>query len=285
MAKVYEALRRAEEERRRLSDEAAAPVARLEWEPEPTSQDTAVVRRRPWFRRLWPQRRRRAELAQAGELNKRRVSLLQPDSYVAEQFRALRGRIDALERPDRPLRTISLVSAQPGEGKTTASINLALVTALSLGRRVLLVDCDLRRPNVHRSLGLQPRRGLSEVLTGEATLDEAITQVEGANLDVLCVRDRPVNPSELLTSEAMKKLIADAAQRYDRVFLDTPAALGLPDAKAVCDQCDGMVIVVRADQTRQEDVQTLLEFLDRDRILGMVLNGTVSEQGRYGYAS
>ena len=285
MAKVYDALRRAEEERRRLSDEAAPTVARLEWEPEATSQESAVVRRQPWFRRLWTVGRRRAELAQAGELNKRRVSLLQPDSYVAEQFRALRGRIDALERPDRPLRTISLVSAQPGEGKTTASINLALVTALSLGRRVLLVDCDLRRPNVHRSFGLQPRRGLSEVLTGEATLDEAITQVEGANLDVLCVRDRPVNPSELLTSEAMKKLIVDAAQRYDRVFLDTPAALGLPDAKAICDQSDGMVIIVRADQTRQEDVQTVLEFLDRDRILGMVLNGTVSDQGRYGYAS
>lgn len=284
MAKVYDALRRAEEERRRLSDEAAPPVARLEWEPEPTSE-RALARRRSWLRRLWPLGRRREDQSQAGDLNKRRVSLLQPDSYVAEQFRALRGRIDALERPERPLRTVSIVSAQPGEGKTTSAINLALVTALSLGRRVLLVDCDLRRPNVHRSLGIQPQRGLAEVLTGQATLDEAITQVEGANLDVLCVRDRPVNPSELLASEAMHKLVADVAQRYDRVILDTPAALGLPDAKAVCDQCDGMVIVVRADHTPQEDVQTVLEFLDRDRILGMVLNGTVSEQGRYGYVS
>jgi len=284
MAKVYEALRRAEEERRRLADEAGSPVARLEWEPEAATETAAAKpRKRSLFRRLF--RRRREEVSPAGDLNKRRVALLQPDSFVAEQFRALRGRIDALETPDRPLRTISIVSAQPGEGKTTSSINLALVTALSLGRRVLLVDCDLRRPSVHRSLGIQPERGVAEVLLGEATLDEAIVKVEGANLDVLPVRDRPVNPSELLTSEAMAKLIADVASRYDRVILDTPAALGLPDAKAVCDQCDGMVIVVRADETRQEDVHTVLEFLDRDRILGLVLNGTVSEQGRYGYVS
>ena len=289
MAKVYEALKRAEEERRRLTDQEAPSVDRLDWEPElsPEAAEVAPVavgKKRSLFRRLFRRRRASAELP-AGDINKRRVSLLQPDSYVAEQFRALRGRIDALERPDRPLRTISMVSANPGEGKTTAAINLALVTALSLGRRVLLVDCDLRRPNVHRSLGLQPRSGIAEVLTGAAELDEAILPVEGANLEVLPVRDRPVNPSELLASEAMSKLIADVAQRYDRVILDTPAALGLPDAKAVGDQCDGLVIVVRADQTRQEDVQTVLEFLDRDRILGTVLNGTVAEQGRYGYTS
>ena len=285
MAKVYDALRRAEEERRRLSYDAAPAVSRLDWEPEPASEAAlATTPKRSLLRRLF-RRRRQDALPVAGELNKRRVALLQPDSYVAEQFRALRGRIDALERPERPLRTIAIVSAQPGEGKTTSSINLALVTGLSLGRRVLLVDCDLRRPSVHRSLGLQPKRGLAEVLLGEATLEEAITKVDGANLDVLPVRDRPANPSELLASEAMAKLIADVAQRYDRVILDPPAARGLPDAKAVCDQCDGLVIVVRADQTRQEDVQTLLEFLDRDRILGMVLNGTVSEQGRYGYVS
>ena len=282
MAKVYEALRRAEEERRRLTDDAAPAIARLDWEPEPGSELSTPKRSRL---RRWFSRRRAEEAAPAGELNKRRVSMLQPDSFVAEQFRALRGRIDALERPDRPLRTIALVSAHPGEGKTTASINLALVTGLSVGRRVLLVDCDLRRPSVHRTLALQPQRGLAEVLLGEATLDEAICPVEGANLDVLPVRDRPLNPSELLGSEAMAKLIADAAQRYDRVILDTPAALGLPDAKAVCDQCDGTVIVVRADQTPQEDVQSVLEFLDRDRILGLVLNGAVSEQGRYGYLS
>ena len=284
MAKVYDALRRAEAERRKRSEDAAPAVARLEWEPEVSSEVLPAPRvaRESFLKRWWPRRRGDEE---AGDLNKRRISLLQPDSYVAEQFRALRGRIDAMERADRPLRTIVVTSALPGEGKTTSSINLALVTGLSLGRRVLLIDCDLRRPRVHSALGLQPEAGLAEVLSGDAKLEEAILRVEGTHLDALVVRSRPPNPSELLGSQSMRELVAEVARRYDRVILDTPAALGLPDAKAVSDLCDGIVMVVRADHTRQEDVQTVLEILDRGRVLGMVLNGAADQQGRYGYAS
>lgn len=287
MAKVYDALRRAEQERRKRAEDAPAEAARLEWEPEiPAHAAPAPSRiaREPFWRRWWRRRHGAAEDS-AGDVNKRRIALLQPDSYVAEQFRALRGRIDALESEDRPLRTIAVVSAVPGEGKTTAAINLALVTALSLGRRVLLIDCDLRRPKVHRALGVQPRAGLAEVLLGEAPLDDAIVRVDGANLDVLAVRSRPTNPSELLGSPAMRELVAKVAQNYDRVILDTPAALGLPDAKVVGDRCDGLVMVVRADRTSQEDVQTVLEILDRRRMLGLVLNGAAAQQGRYGYLS
>ena len=283
MAKVYDALRRAEQERRRRSDDAAPAVARLDWEPEIEIDSAAAPAAAG--ESLWRRWRSGSDADSAGDINKRRVSLLQPDSYVAEQFRALRGRIDAMATPDRPLRTIAIASALPGEGKTTAAINLALVTALSVGRRVLLVDCDLRRPNVHRALGVRPEAGLAEVLQGDVGLEQAIARAEGAALDVLPVRARPSNPSELLGSPGMAKLIAELAQRYDRVILDTPAALGLPDAKAVADQCDGLVMVVRADSTRQEDVQTVLEVLDRRRVLGLVLNGTASDQGRYGYAS
>src|SRR5512138_2322271 len=171
MAKVYDALRRAEEERRKLSDPATQPIARLEWEPEAIAPEPAVAPkikapRESLFRRLWP---KKVTEETAGDLNKRRIALLQPDSYVAEQFRALRGRIDALETTDRRIRTIAMTSAVPGEGKTTASINLALVTALSVGRRVLLIDCDLRRPRVHSALGLRPKAGLAEVLNGDVT--------------------------------------------------------------------------------------------------------------------
>src|SRR5688572_667998 len=286
MAKVYDALRRAEEERRKHSDAAAPPIARLEWEPEVAPETAAVSAPKPprvsLFRRFWP--RRIAEEG-AADFNKRRIAQLQPDSYIAEQFRALRGRIDALETPDHRIRTIAVTSAVPGEGKTTASINLALVTALSLGRRVLLVDCDLRRPRVHSALGLRPKAGLSELLNGEVSFEEAVMRADGADLDVLAVRDRPVNPSELLSSPSMRELIASVAKRYDRVILDTPAALGLPDAKAVGDQCDGLIMVVRADKTRQEDVQSVLEILGRGRVLGVVLNGTSVDQSRYGYQS
>ncbi len=284
MAKVYDALRRAEEERRKHSDSGTGAIARLEWEPEVATESTPAPKpaRESLLRRLWP---KRGVVEDASDFNKRRISLLQPESYVADQFRALRGRIDAMETPERRIRTIAVTSAMPGEGKTTAAINLALVTALSVGRKVLLVDCDLRRPRVHTALGVRPKAGLAEVLSGEVTFEEAVMRAEGAELDVLAVRDRPVNPSELLGSPSMRDLIAAVAKRYDRVILDTPAALGLPDAKAVGDQCDGLIMVVRADKTQQEDVQSVLEILGRSRMLGLVLNGATADQTRYGYQS
>jgi capsular exopolysaccharide synthesis family protein len=219
----------------------------------------------------------------SAELNKRRIALLQPESYVAEQFRALRGRIDAIAT-QRPVTTIAVTSAFPGEGKTTCAINLAIVTGMSLGRRVLLVDCDLRRPKVHPSLGLKPEAGLAEVLEGASSIDEAIVSADGVALDVLPVCDRPVNPSELLGSPEMSRLIEEVSGRYDRVIIDTPAALGLPDAKAVSDLCDGTVMVVRADVTARSDLEAVLEILDSQRILGLLMNGVDVDQGRYGYA-
>jgi capsular exopolysaccharide synthesis family protein len=280
MAKVYDSLKRAEEERNRLIGGEVAPVSPLPVDPSGHSAE-------PPARPLWKRSDIGVEAKESdasAELNKRRISLLQPESYVAEQFRALRGRIDALAA-QRPITTVTVTSAFPGEGKTTCAVNLAIVTALSLGRRVLLIDCDLRRPKVHQSLGLTPEYGLAEVLTGDATFDEAVIRTEGANLDVLGVRGRPPNPSELLGSAAMRELVDGLSERYDRIILDTPATLGLPDAKAVSELCDGMVMVVRADMTSETDIQAVLEILDRRRMLGMLINGVDADQGRYGYAS
>jgi capsular exopolysaccharide synthesis family protein len=216
------------------------------------------------------------------DANKRRISLLQPDSYVAEQYRSLRGRLDSLAS-QRPLKTIAVTSANAGEGKSTCSVNLACVTAMSVGRSVLLVDCDLRRPKVHWTLGLQPQVGLAEVLLNQATIDEAIVKVAGINLDVLPVRMIPSNPSELLASPEMRRVIEEVARRYDRVVLDTPACLGLPDAKSISELCDGLVMVVRAGVTPKEDVQAALDILDRRRVVGLVLNGSEATREQYGY--
>ena len=155
---------------------------------------------------------------------------------------------------------------------------------MSLGRRVLLIDCDLRRPKVHPVLGMKPDVGLAEVLTGACSIDDAIVPAEGVALDVLPVCGRPANPSELLGSSEMSQLVEEVAGRYDRVILDTPAALGLPDAKAVSDLCDGTVMVVRADVTARSELEAVLEILDRDRMLGLLINGVDADQGRYGYA-
>ncbi len=281
MAKVYDALRRAEEDRKRLRGENSNRPAPLGAEPAGPEAEEAD-RKSVWKRStdvLTPS----PPPDGSAELNKRRIALLQPESYVSEQFRALRGRIDAIAS-QREIKTISITSAFPGEGKTTCAINLAIVTSMSLARRVLLIDCDLRRPKVHPALGLKPEIGLAEVLAGASSIDDAISTAKGLTLDVLPVCGRPANPSELLSSLEMRRLVEEVADRYDRVVIDTPAALGLPDAKAVSDLCDGMVVVVRADVTAQSDLEAVLEILDRQRILGLLINGVEADQGRYGYA-
>ena len=282
MAKVYEALRRAEEERKRRAGDEVSPLAPLDVPPAPAAP-RAPEQREPLWRRFGLRLRERARDS-AAEVNKRRISMLQPDSYVAEQFRALRGRIDALSA-QRPIRVLAVSSPLAGEGKTTAAINLSAVTAMSVGRRVLLIDCDMRKPKVHVSLGLRPEAGLAEVLTQQVSLEQAILKIEGMNLEVLGVRGKPSNPSELLSSQRMRDLIEDVAARYDRVVIDTPAALGVPDAKAVVELCDGVVLVVRADLNAQQDVEAALEILDRKRMVGLILNGAHVDHGRYGYAT
>lgn len=287
MAKVYDALRRAEEQRReRGGPSAADPAAPLAWEPParaaapPAAKGGRglLARVRSWL----PLGPSRVAEDSAAEINKRRIALLQPDSYVSEQFRTLRSRIDSIAA-ERPLRTIAVTSPAAGEGKSTAAINLSVVTAMQIDTRVCLVDCDLRKPKIHRSLGLQPKVGLAEVLTGEATLDDALLPVEGTSLWVLPVRHQPPNPSELLATARMRQLVADLGGRFDRVVLDTPAALALPDAKIVSDLCDGIVMIVRADVTRRDEVEAALEFLDRRRLVGLVLNGARVPPGRYSY--
>src|SRR5262245_28944118 len=291
MAKVYDALRRAEEERKRRATAGESPLLPPSGSGEDASagrgpffEGGGAARRPPLWRRVWQRRRRHEDVESAFEGNKRRITLLQPESFVAEQFRSLRGRIDAMSAK-QPLRTIAMTSPNAGDGKTTAAINLATVTALSLGRRVLLVDCDMRKPKIHLALGLRPEAGLAEVLTGAKSLDEAILKVEGMNLEVLAVRGRPPNPSELLGSANMVELVEEVSKRYDRVILDTPAALGMPDAKAVAELSDGIVLVVRADATSRRDIEASIELIDKRRLLGLLLNGAYMSQGRYGYIS
>ena len=283
----YEALQKAEQERRhKVAGDKAAPVDALSWDATP--QSAPLSEKVGLLSRLTKGRKRKAKGAGAApvqdssELNKRRIAILRPESYISEQFRMLRGRIESLSA-QRPIRTVAMTSANPGEGKSTAAINLAVVEAMGLGKRVLLVDCDMRRPTAHRSLGVTPKFGLAEVLLDRATLAEAVIRPEGTGLDALVVRLQPDNPSELLASDRMRTLLEEMAQSYDRIILDTPATLGLPDSKIVTGLCDGVVVVVRADVTPREEVGAVLDILDRRRILGMILNGADISRESYGY--
>ena len=268
MGKVYDALRRAEDQRSRRAQEAAESGAGVASFPTPQREerrDDAPVFQRPRGSAV------PAAVESGDAHNKRRIVMLQPESVVAEQFRSLRARLDALAET-RPLRTIAVTSALPGEGKTMAAISLAVVSAMKIGGRVVLVECDMREPTIGAALGLHTDAGLTEVLVDGAPLEQAIQRVAGTSLDVLAVRGLPQNPSELLASDRMRKLLETLTARYERVILDLPPTLGLPDAKIVSGLCDGTVFVVRANETSQPDIEAALEVLGRERLLGIVMN-------------
>ena len=282
MAKHFEALQRAEAERKRKAGVDAEPLrsSPVEWESTLKAPSGFMFRLRGLLRRSDGN----ADVADdtANDVNKRRISILQPDSFASEQFRMLRGRIDALSTQQR-LQSVAVTSANPREGKSTASINLALVTGMSVGRKVLLVDCDLRRPKIHKTLGLSSENGLTELLQGKCTFDESIEHVDSLSLDVLSVRSLPGNPSELLASAEMREVLRKACEHYDHVILDTPACLGLSDSKTISELSDGILVVVRAGVTRRDDIDAVMEILDRRKVIGMVLNGVEPTGGQRGY--
>jgi polysaccharide biosynthesis transport protein len=275
MGKVFDALQRAEEQRSRVAG-GGEPTQYVGLdEPE-----TSTPRRAFWKR--WLAARPRAEREDASALNKRRIALLQPHSFVAEQFRSLRARIESIAA-SRPMHTIAVTSANAGDGKSMSAINLALVMSMSVGEKVVLVDCDLRRPRVHDSLGLRVEAGLAEVLSGDAEVSDALATVDGSTLQVLPVRSLPSNPAELLASQRMRELVQKLATQYDWVILDVPPILGLPDAKVVSDLCDATLLVVRAHVTPQEEVERALEVIDRSRLLGIAMNEFDANPERYGF--
>lgn len=280
----YEALLRAERDRKgKVAGDKSASPEPLQWDSSPESAPTeSKSGLLGWGFGNKNKRKSSVAVQDANEVNKRRIAMLRPESYISEQFRMLRGRIESLSS-QRPIRTVGITSANPGEGKSTASINLAIVESLGVDRRVLIVDCDMRRPTVHRSLGIAADFGLGEILQGRATTDQAIVKVDGTNLDAIVVRSLPANPSELLASKEMKRFLEDLSGRYDRIILDTPATLGLPDSKIVSELCDGVVVVVRAGVTPREEVAAVLEMLDRRRVLGVILNGAEISRESYGY--
>jgi len=278
MAKIYEALRRAEAERKQRAGGESGSTPALDWDPAPEQSEASAPRAR--WRPFAGRRRRQVEAATTeayADMNRCRIALVQPDSYAAEQFRTLRTRIDSLAS-QRPLASIAVMSPNPGDGRTTAAVNLAAVTAMGVDRKIALVDCNLRSPRIASILGLEPRTGLAEILAGEASLEEAVIRVEDPGFDVIAVRQSPPNPSELIGSEAMRRFLEDVAQRYERVFIDTPAALGLPDARVMCELCDGILVVVRADQTPRDDIEMALDLVDRRRVLGAILNSESSPE-------
>ncbi len=216
-----------------------------------------------------------------------------PMSVVAEQARAIRTNL-AFMSPDTPLQALMVSSASPREGKTFTATTLAITLAQS-GKSVVLIDGDLRRPRVHKVFGVRPPVGLTSVLIGEATLDEAVLDTPVPNLKLLACGPVPNNPVELLHSQRMTELLAVLRKKYDRIVFDSPPITAVTDALALGPQLDGVVLVVRARSTRRDQGAGVVRQL-RDlgsNVVGVILNAVDLREdtpsyyyyGRYDYSS
>jgi len=215
------------------------------------------------------------------------ITLREPVSSVAEAYRNIRANL-FYATPENDTKTLSFTSSRPQEGKSTTTCNLALSIAQT-GKRVLLIDGDLHRPSVDKLLGLKPSGGLGDALAGRANWKDLLQKVvyEGRtvdNLDVICSGQAAPNPSELLGSDGMKKILDDVKKNYDWVLVDTPPILFVSDAGILSTMCDGVVVVVRSgNSTRSLLTRTTEQLRNLNaRILGTVLNNVViSRMGRY----
>ncbi|MBD8063399.1 polysaccharide biosynthesis tyrosine autokinase [Oceanitalea stevensii] len=202
----------------------------------------------------------------------------------AEAIRRLRTNLQFVDFGDRPS-SIVVTSSVPGEGKTTTAINLAASLA-DAGARVILIDADLRRPSVAKYMGFEGRVGLTTVLIGRANVEDVVQPWQGTSLDILPSGQIPPNPSELLGSRAMSRLLGDLAGTYDVVLIDSPPLLPVTDAAILSKLVGGTLVVAGADRLQKPQLRTSLEALAKvdAHVLGIVLNKAQrKERDRYAY--
>ena len=212
------------------------------------------------------------------------ITSTNPKSPISEQYRTIRTNIE-FSMVDRKLKTLVCTSASPGEGKSTTIANLA-VTFAQQGKRVLFIDTDLRKPTVHYTFRVENRHGLTSVLTRRTTLDKAIIpSSRDNNLYILPSGPIPPNPSELLGSNVMREMVAELSLHYDMILFDAPPVLAVTDAQILGNLCDGIILVIKSNQTEKDSIVKAKELLDQvnAHIVGTVLNGKRQAESGYYY--
>jgi protein-tyrosine kinase len=201
------------------------------------------------------------------------VTLNDPQSFEAEQFKILRTNL-LFPISGKPAKTILVTSAVPGEGKSFVSANLAISIAQGIGEYVLLMDCDIRKPCLHRRFGFDEVPGLSEHLSRKLPLSALILKTQVNKLSLLPAGTPPHNPAELLSSEPMADLVDEVKGRYaDRyIIVDSPPPKYTAETAALARQIDGILLVINSGKTPRGLVEELVESLGKEKILGIVMN-------------
>ncbi|MGR5953836.1 CpsD/CapB family tyrosine-protein kinase [Bacillus paranthracis] len=207
----------------------------------------------------------------------------QPKSPISEQYRNIRTNVE-FASVDTNLHSLMVTSANPSEGKTTTTANMAVVFAQQ-GKKVLLIDADMRKPAMHQMFQVDNIFGLTNVLTYSERLEKCVQTTSVDNLHFLACGPIPPNPAELLGSKSMQELLAQAYSTYDLVIFDLPPILAVTDAQIMANVCDASILVVRSESTEKETAVKAKGLLEsaKGKLLGVVLNDREREQGLYYY--
>ncbi len=200
------------------------------------------------------------------------VSFTEPQCTIAEQYRMLRTNLLALNSGP-PVRAMVVTSAIKGEGKTVTALNLAAVMATDTEKKIITVDCDLRRPKMHSLLSMKSEPGLSELLRGETEIDSVLHKTKIPNLTGIPAGRPPLNPSELIGSSKMGNTIQELKKRFDFLIFDTPPVMAVTDAGVLGAMVDGVILVVKVESTKRDVILRAEALLDgaKARIAGCVL--------------
>lgn len=209
--------------------------------------------------------------ASPARIDRALVAAHSPDAAAARQYRGLCSRIIHADQ-GTPVKVILITSPGSGEGKSVTAANLALTMAREYQRPTCLIDANLRTPKLQQMFGLPDGPGLIDVLAGRATLDQALTTVEPAGITVLPAGHGTEHPAELLSSPQMRRTLDTLRGQFDRIVIDTPAALPMVDIGMLGPMADRIVLVVRAGMTPKAAIQDVLSTIDSSRLLGVVLN-------------
>jgi succinoglycan biosynthesis transport protein ExoP len=216
--------------------------------------------------------------------DKAQIVATNADRQVAEAFLTLHSSL-RLKDESKNAKCILTTSTIPGEGKSFVTTNLALTFAAH-GDKVVIVDCDLRKPNIHKSLRQENTKGVIDIVSGKATIDDVVIRNVHANLDVITTGGRAKNPTQILNSKAFETLIADLRKRYDRVFVDTPPLAAVSDALIILPLVDGSIFTIFFNKVRRKAAQFSAKKLLEGNVpnFGAVLNGLNLAVSGYYYA-
>ena len=205
-----------------------------------------------------------------------------PKSIDAEAYRSLRSNIEYSSFDDE-YRVIVVTSSVPGEGKSTTSGNLAIALAQS-GNSVLLVDCDMRKPSIHKMFKISNAAGTAELLLRKKLFEEVANNYN-ENLTIITAGKIPPNPSEMLASRAMTAFIEEMKKEFKYIILDTPPLQAVTDAQVLSTKADGVLLIVRAGSTKREMVLNSVDLIKKvqGKVIGTVLNGVENKKNNYYY--